>query len=120
VPLTDTKSKRLVIIVVVLVAVLAAATTFVQYGHALAEHKADGVERAATALAARTTYEDAAALESDRFVLRGVRPSIVDDAIPGELVVVWDVQKWGVRRCITVRWDQGSAAVVRRGDCSTA
>jgi hypothetical protein len=53
----------------------------------------------------------------DRFVLDGVRPGGVDDAIPGELVVEWDVQKWGAHRCISARWEQGAAAVVTRKDC---
>ena len=104
----------------IIVVVFAATTTFVQGGRALAERKTDSVETAASGMAARTDYEDAAALELDGFVLGGVRPSIVDDAIPGELVIVWDVQKWGVHRCVTARWQQDSTAVVTRGDCSTS
>ena len=117
-PLTDTKSKRLAIIVVVFVTILGATTTFVEGGHALVERKTDKIERAARDMAAKTDFADAADLDANDLALSGVRPSIIDDAVPGELVVVWDVQKWGVHRCVTTRWDEDSAPVATRGHCS--
>lgn len=116
-PPTDTKATRTAIIVVAFVTLAAAASTFVDHGRDLADRKTDQLEEAVSILAGSTTYEEAVDFDVDRFVLDGVRPGVVDDAIPGELVVEWDVQKWGVHRCISARWEQGAAAVVTRKDC---
>ena len=115
--LTDTKAKRLMIIVVVVVVILAATAWWRDHGRDLADHKADRVEEGARTLAARATYESAVKFSVDRLVLNGVEPGIVDDAVPGEFVVQWEVQKWGAHECITARWEQGAAPVVTRKHC---